>query len=916
MLPRKVCLLSISLLLLTVFSPAWCSAQIVRNGTIDDGLNWWFEFGSAEIQLSDDGYQGGTAINVTNRDAFWNGVGQSLQGQLVPGTDYHVQAWVKLPPEQSGTMAVTLYQNDDRDERTLRIGEAIVGPDQWTQIQAAFTYDPHGDVNWLYLTFGTSETDGGNYDFLIDSISIVENQWREAADERIEQIRKRNATVNFARSNGAPVEGLSVQAVQISQAFPFGSALRDNFTNDPVYAEFFKTHFKWATIEWMSQWYATEQSQGFEDYSLVDASLEFCEQNGIDLKGHALFWGQESTRPDWLSDLSASALQQAMENRITSAVTRYGSRLFGWDVNNEMLHNDFFKNNLGESIRTWMFTRARELNPDIKLFLNEYDLSVSEARATRYRALADSLISGGADVGGVGFQSHFNGRMSPKGLEIGMEPFSDSGLGIWFTEFDTTHPDPEQRAASLEDFYRYAFSRPESQGIIMWGFWAGSHWRGPDASLVDLDWSINAAGQKYFELMDEWTTEVEGSSSADGSFEFRGFHGSYLVTTTDASGIVNHHLINIDEGVGDLQIPLTTNSAHESLSIYGTAGDDLLEFDLAQPDRVEINGSIVNFGLAIALDDICFAGLGGTDRLKVTVAEDAQDLLVNDRRMVVRGQGLTVRFEEIANIEVVAASLDSRVTVVDSGGDDVFESFPEVSTITSSDSEVSVVGFGRVFAYSNYGNDIARIFDSPFQDRFVSNLNFVNVRRGQSVRHATGFSENIVNSSAGTDLFNVLLPNGIKSVDVSPESLAIFMEDSQKQFQFNGFPYVKLFGDDGNSDTVNVVGGDVAETLSVSTKRALYYGVGFRYEFTANIRSFASLNDSPGGDRLIFRDTASNETLSVTGDTGAISGGGYNVSFQYLNSVIAYSQMGGTDSATVDNPTATVRLIGDWIAND
>ena len=237
--------------------------------------------------------------------------------------------------------------------------------------------------------------------------------------------------------------------------------------SNPEYENFFKEHFDWATLEWQCQWHVVEQDQGVENYFFADETLRFCEENNIQAKGHALCWGQESTRPVWLDELSDAELQAALEERFSSAVNRFGSRVYGWDVNNEMLHHSYFADRLGDSVRSWMFTRARELNPDIDLFLNEFDLTISGARADRYRELYNSLTNDGAEIAGVGFQSHFDGRMSPKGLELGLRRFEDTDARIWFTEYDTGHPDPQQRANSLEDFYRYAFSRPEADGIIM-----------------------------------------------------------------------------------------------------------------------------------------------------------------------------------------------------------------------------------------------------------------------------------------------------------------------------------------------------------------------------------------------------------------------------------------------------------------
>ena len=42
--------------------------------------------------------------------------------------------------------------------------------------------------------------------------------------------------------------------------------------------------------------------------------------------------------------------------------------------------------------------------------------------------------------------------------------------------------DRDERADGYEDFLRLYFSRPEIEGVIIWNFWDGAHWR-PNASL-------------------------------------------------------------------------------------------------------------------------------------------------------------------------------------------------------------------------------------------------------------------------------------------------------------------------------------------------------------------------------------------------------------------------------------------------
>ena len=908
--------LNLALFLLVFFHASQAPAQTIRNGEFDEGTTWWLGFGASQIESSTDSYLSGSAIAVSQREQYWNGLAQNLDGQLEAGTDYHFQARIKLAEGESGTMRVVLYQTDDRGERVLKLGEVFCGPDQWTQIQGAFTYDPHGPVQSLSLVVDNSDTDRRTYDFLVDSVTLTENDWLDAANARIEEIRKRDAMLSFVRSNGLPATGLEVTAVQVTHAFPFGAALNDAVLTNPVYEDFFKSHFDWATIEWFAQWKPVELVPGVEDYSIADATIDFCEQNGIKVKGHALFWGQDEFRPTWLDDLGEVELQQAMETRLTSAVTRFGSRLIGWDVNNEMLDHEWFLDQIGDTVRPWMFSRARELNSDITLFLNEYGTEESEAKTVRYRKLADSLIESGASVGGVGFQSHFDGMASPKGIEIAIDQFQDSGLPIWFTEYDSVHPDPDRRADSLENFYRYAFSRPESHGITMWGFWAGTHWLGPDASIVDLDWTVNAAGQRYFALMDEWSTEAEGTSDGSGQFEFRGFHGSYLISTTDGTGIVNHHLFPLNAGDGLANVVLTATPFNESLTVHGTVEDDVFEYDMSSPNFLQINGSRVVLDANLNLTDLRFEGVGGNDRVVIKTSADSQSFFVNADRLLDRGTKSVIRFDNVAVVEISATAEASQVTVADSRGDDIFDSFADVSTLTTDDRQVSFVGFQRVLAFSNFGDDTANLYDNPGDDLVVTNMVAVNIQQDEMIRQASGFKEFNVVSESGLDRLEVR-GSEQRSIEVSPTSIHITPGlDDSRQFHFASIPKATFFAEESNADTVTVVGDDSDETIRIAPNGSVYFGAGFNYVFARHFRSFESSTDSPGNDRVIFRDTEADETLIASGDQLEITGGGSSHSFQFIDSVFAFSRAGGLDSASVDSATGEIHLIGDWNSDE
>ena len=52
-------------------------------------------------------------------------------------------------------------------------------------------------------------------------------------------------------------------------------------------------------------------------------------------------------------------------------VGRYKGRLTQWDVNNEMLHGDYFQRTFGHGIRKNMFEWTKKADPNVKTFVNE-----------------------------------------------------------------------------------------------------------------------------------------------------------------------------------------------------------------------------------------------------------------------------------------------------------------------------------------------------------------------------------------------------------------------------------------------------------------------------------------------------------------------------------------------------------------
>jgi len=365
-----------------------------------------------------------------------------------------------------------------------------------------------------------------------------DSSWRAEADARIKEIRQRQVQIRVLDGQDRPQAGAMVELRQTRRAFPFGSAMSRVLLMNAEYRDFFKSHFNWAVFENESKWYGNERIRGREDYRSADAMFQWCQDNGIPVRGHCVFWEPEKSQMNWLKALDADALRAAVERRLENAVGRFRGRFVHWDVDNEMLHGTFYKDRLGEDIHAWMYQRARALDPNAVLFVNEFnilsvDKDFKEVQTDEYVAQIRKQLEAGAPIGGVGIQGHIWSEdilAHPEMVRQRLDKVAALQLPIWISEFDSAHDDEKVNADRLELVYRTAYSHPAVEGIMMWVFWSGSSWRGPNGGLARKDWTLNEAGKRFEALMAEWSTKTTGQADSDGTFAFRGFHGDYVAT--------------------------------------------------------------------------------------------------------------------------------------------------------------------------------------------------------------------------------------------------------------------------------------------------------------------------------------------------------------------------------------------------
>ncbi|MFH1719372.1 MAG: endo-1,4-beta-xylanase, partial [Planctomycetota bacterium] len=346
--------------------------------------------------------------------------------------------------------------------------------------------------------------------------------------------------------------GAAVHIEQMRHEFWFGAALssgifggRSSEQDRQRYKETFLANFNAAVTENAVKWHDMERRRGEVNYAVVDAILAWTQEHDIPLRGHCMFWGIPGRVQDWLKEMNDEDLRQALKTRATTIAGRYKGRIAEFDLNNEMLHANYYAGRLGPGITKQMADWAKAADPDVRLFVNDYDILTGKL-LDNYIKHIRGFLDQGVPLSGIGVQGHLHGEtFDPKALCHALDELSQIGLPIRITEFNMpgqrsaymkqrnlqlTDEQEQARAKDITDYYRICFAHPQVKGILMWGFWEGANWI-RQSSLYRRDWTPTPAAEAYRNLvLNEWWTRWEGKADANGQCRIRGFYGKYAVT--------------------------------------------------------------------------------------------------------------------------------------------------------------------------------------------------------------------------------------------------------------------------------------------------------------------------------------------------------------------------------------------------
>ena len=387
--------------------------------------------------------------------------------------------------------------------------------------------------------------------FSLITFCIFSTAQAQKAVDLDEAIRKHRTGVIIVKTE----PNTTVKVEQLRHEFWFGAAISDGIFNGSasredvnMYKEKFLENFNSAVTENSVKWGNMEREKGIVNFATTDNILAWTDEHNIPLRGHNIYWGIPNRVQDWLKDMEDQQLYEALQTRARTIAARYKGSFAEYDLNNEMIHGNYYADRLGPDITGKMVKWIKATDPRAKLYLNDYDILTARL-VRKYADHIQDFLDQDIQIDGIGVQGHLHGiSFNRDSLKFSLDLLSQFNLPIRITEFNmpgqrseyvrrrgqtppSLTPEQEQeKAQNLTDYYRICFAHPAVEGILMWGFWEGANWI-PASSLYKKDWSPTLAVEAYQSLIyDEWWTNTTGKSGQDGMCAIQAFHGTHKVT--------------------------------------------------------------------------------------------------------------------------------------------------------------------------------------------------------------------------------------------------------------------------------------------------------------------------------------------------------------------------------------------------
>ena len=400
-------------------------------------------------------------------------------------------------------------------------------------------------------------------------------------------------------------------------------------------------------------------------------------------------------------------------------------------------------------------------------------------------------------------------------------------------------------------------------------------------------------------LYDANRNELGASTSSDA--------GERIDWSVDAGQTFYFSVIG-DAGDVDLRLANLVHRDGAGVSVYGTDGDDRLDFAAAEWHQVTINGVHYEFQ-ASTVSSFEFDGGAGDDTAVLLGSAAADTAVVRPSRATLTGPGYQVAVANTADIIVMGQGGDDVGALYDSAGDDTFVATTTYARLYGNGFYNQLFAFRHVHAFSRAGGtDVAELYDSAGNDNFVAAPDYAKLYGAGFFNRAVGFRyAHAYATAGGNDVAALYDSAGDDDFVATPDEAKLYGDGF-----FNhavGFRWVHAYATAGGNDVGALYDSAGDDNFRAWPDEAKLYGLGF-FNRAVSFDQVHAYATGGGSDLARLYDSAGDDVFTATPDDAALCGDGFfnrAVAFRYA---LGYATAGGSDLAKLYDSAGDDRFVG------
>ncbi len=348
----------------------------------------------------------------------------------------------------------------------------------------------------------------------------------------------------------------------------------------------------------------------------------------------------------------------------------------------------------------------------------------------------------------------------------------------------------------------------------------------------------------------------------------------------------------------DLRVANLVSLNGNSVTVYGTNGNDRFDFAVAPNYQVTINDVHYQFSSA-TVSSISFDALAGDDDTAVLIGSTGKDTLTSHpSTATLSGAGYSLLVENTRDIIVDGNGGADLAKMYDSAGKDTFIGTSTYAELFNDDAYCRVNNFRYVHAYSSGGTDSAQLYDSAGNDRFEATPEQAVMRdnasstfyvRAKGFRFARGYADN-----GGTDIAMLYDSAGDDTFLAGPTQSLMYADNYY--LKASDFEYANGLATAGGNDTATLSDSADNDVLKATPQQAILSSA----SLYLRAKGFDAVTVSAGAggtDVAKLYDSAGDDTFSATPTQATISGAGFSIQADNFRYVHAMATGGGNDVA-------------------